>query len=145
MKFRLFLLFLVITIGCKKNINNDHIVRRIFYSNGNIKAEKTYKIVDGDSILDGYLKKYDSLGKLTYFAETSNGKFHGRLEGYFSNGNIEYKGRWSKNKHEGDFYTYYNNKSKLKDRIKIKAFKANDSIIFDHYYYAENEYLHIQW
>lgn len=136
MKKNAILILLILAFACK--YDDEQSIIKVYYENGNIKNETTYKLVKGDTIKDGYFKEYYLDGKIKYYANVSDNLFHGELIGYYPNGNIEFKGNKYRGMKDGFFYTYYDNEKPLNEKVKIKEKWHEGKRILNHYLYDVN-------
>lgn len=136
MRFKyLFISLILFFSSCKKQEYGN--LKKVFIENNTLKKEYTYKIIESDTLIDGYMKTYFENGEEKLFQEYKNGKEHGLINGYFDNGNIEFTGNYFKGKKDGEFHLYYNFNKPIEQKIKIKEKWFQGRLIHNKYEYDE--------
>lgn len=131
MKLQVILIFaiLILIVGC------DRKVEKIYYPDGEIKQEITFKDGIKDGIKDGEFKSYYKSGQLKEKGIYKNNKLEGEYTWYYKNGQIDTKENFEDNKENGKMESYYET-GILKSESQVNEGKQDGLTIF---YYPDGK------
>jgi MORN repeat variant len=90
----------------KEHLDDDHVIKRVFYEDGEVKIEQEFK---NDSIQDGYYKKYFPNRNVALEIEFRNNKINGKELAYYEDGSIKSRSNFIDDKRDGEAIWYFKN------------------------------------
>lgn len=144
------IVFIYGTLSCNQSstyqkqsvkVNEELTTLRFYYENGKMKAERTYKIIEGDTVLHGCGKLFYPSGQLQVELSYKEGKKQGSVKGYYENGMLEHVGWYKDDKQDSLWVWYYNYPEATKEPIQAIDFwyKGNPLSHQIKYYSSGNE------
>ena len=118
------------------NDQNEIHVFKTYHINSKVKAERRFRVSDGDTIAEGLSKVYYENGQLELEVEYRDGVKHGLERAFYENGRLRYVGFNLQGDKDSVWTWYYDSPSRTP--IRVKEFWKRGRQVAHQYMYRES-------